>query len=364
MNSSGKHLYLEIMRILACFFVIFNHTGNNGFFLFSQRNWGSMQFWLYMFISVFCKFSVPLFFAISGALLLSQKNESMRKLWFNRIGRIATSLLAFSFIYYVAEIYIGNQVWDIPKFFFQLYDNNWNYSYWYLYAYLQMLITLPFLRTLSKNLDNLYYYYLFVLFFFFNGVLPILQFLLWKDMHSLNGNLKLGWITTNIVFYPLMGYFLQNRVQHIEKKGKLILIMWFFNILTIVMCCIMTYLKAKFVGECTESKSQAFHNSFSMVNAACIFLTIKYFVVKYENKFSEWLKGAIFAMGRCTYGIYLWHVMVLRFLGSQKIWEIFCNYLNINCMISAFLVSLCVMIISFGCTMIMQKIPFLRRLVL
>ena len=305
MNTSGKYLYLEIMRILACFFVIFNHTGNNGFFLFSQRSWGSVQFWLYMFASIFCKFSVPLFFAISGVLLLSQPDESMKKLWFRRIGRIAMSLFVFSFIYYIVEVYTGNQEWDIPNFFIQLYENNWNFSYWYLYAYLQMLITLPFLRTLSQNLKNQYFYYLFVLFFFFNGVLPILQFLLWEDKHYLNGNLKLGWLTANIVFYPLMGYFLQNRVHHIEKKGKLILIMWSVNILTIVVCCVMTYLKAKYVGECVESKSQAFHNSFSMVNTACIFLTTKYLVAKYEKKFSKWFKMAIFSMGG-----YIWNLFM------------------------------------------------------
>ncbi len=55
--------------------------------------------------------------------------------------------------------------------------------------------------------------------------------------------------------------------------------------------------------------------------------------------------------------------MVLRFLESHKIWDIFHNYLNINYMISAFLVSLCVMIISYGCTLIMQKISFFKRLV-
>lgn len=31
MNKTKK-VYLEIMRIIAVFFVIFNHTSNNGFF--------------------------------------------------------------------------------------------------------------------------------------------------------------------------------------------------------------------------------------------------------------------------------------------------------------------------------------------
>ena len=61
--NKEKNIYLEAMRVIAIFFVIFNHTGSNGYTLFSQEPIGSGKFWIYLFISVFCKFSVPLFFA-------------------------------------------------------------------------------------------------------------------------------------------------------------------------------------------------------------------------------------------------------------------------------------------------------------
>ena len=48
-RSSGRKVYLEAARILAAFFVIFNHTGASGFFLFAQRPWGSAAFWVYLF---------------------------------------------------------------------------------------------------------------------------------------------------------------------------------------------------------------------------------------------------------------------------------------------------------------------------
>lgn len=60
-NSNRNYLYIEILRIIACFFVIFNHTYTKGFMLFSTRQIGSLSYWIYMFISVFCKVSVPLF---------------------------------------------------------------------------------------------------------------------------------------------------------------------------------------------------------------------------------------------------------------------------------------------------------------
>ena len=60
-----KQLDMELMRILAAFFVIFNHTRGNGFQLFSQYDPNSPQFWVYLFPTVFCKFSYPSFFVLS-----------------------------------------------------------------------------------------------------------------------------------------------------------------------------------------------------------------------------------------------------------------------------------------------------------
>ena len=59
--ENQRHLDIELIRIIACFFVIFNHTGENGFFLFSLQNRGSVLFWIDLMISIFCKCSVPLF---------------------------------------------------------------------------------------------------------------------------------------------------------------------------------------------------------------------------------------------------------------------------------------------------------------
>jgi surface polysaccharide O-acyltransferase-like enzyme len=71
-----RKVYLDLIRILAAFCVIFNHTNDNGFFLFAAREWGSFTFWGYMFFSVFCKAAVPLFLMISGALMLSREEPA------------------------------------------------------------------------------------------------------------------------------------------------------------------------------------------------------------------------------------------------------------------------------------------------
>lgn len=45
-EQKSKILYLEVLRILSIFFVIFNHTGANGFFPFSAYKSTEIQYWV------------------------------------------------------------------------------------------------------------------------------------------------------------------------------------------------------------------------------------------------------------------------------------------------------------------------------
>lgn len=297
------------MRIVACYFVIFNHTGNNGFFLFSLYDINSLQFWSYMLVSVFCKFSVPLFFMIFGALMLQREPESLKKLWGGeRIKRMMLILLIWSFFYYLVEVFWSRtQEFNFEIFMGQFYDYDWNYSYWYLYAYIPMLMTTPLLQRIVKGFADKDFLYMFFLFGVFNMLLPIIQYLLWQDRHNLNANFRLEWLCSSIFIYPCLGYFLQSRLKKGVWNKKRLMLLWAVNIATILVSCYMTYLKAKATGECNEGASQSFHTSFVMVNCVTIFITCKYAMERI--RISEWLHKLIVSAGRCTFGIYLIHIL-------------------------------------------------------
>ena len=110
-----KKMYIEFIRIIAGFFVIFNHTRERGFFLFASYPENSIQYWLYLFLSVFCKFSVPMFFAISGALLLS-KDEPIKELYKKRVLKMVLVLLLFSFLYYLRSILDNLSAFSLKHF--------------------------------------------------------------------------------------------------------------------------------------------------------------------------------------------------------------------------------------------------------
>ena len=152
-----KILYIEILRIIAAFFVIYNHTGNDGFFLFSICDVGSIQFWIYMAISIFFKFAVPVFFMISGALLLARKDESLKDLYCKRIFKIVIILFAFSALNYFIELHNLKTQIVLKDFLIRLYSDKLKVYLWYLYSYISFLVSLHAvtITVVSTILDNI-----------------------------------------------------------------------------------------------------------------------------------------------------------------------------------------------------------------
>ena len=228
--NTKKEVYLEILRIIAICFVIFNHTGLNGYWLFTQRTPGTLSFYIYLFLSLFCKFAVPLFMAISGAVLLGRKDEPVKKNA-QRIFRIVIVLVVYSFIYYLQSIYLGECTFSWKDYVVNLIAGNISAHLWYLYLYLAFLISLPILRRLAQNLDDKLFAYMIILAVVFNGVIPCFEYALG---FTLNANVKVTWIGTNIVLCPCVGYYLHTMWDHAKIK-KVLLIIWIVNLLANIL---------------------------------------------------------------------------------------------------------------------------------
>lgn len=352
-----KRLDIECMRILAAFFVIFNHT--EGFYLYAYHDVHSIQYWFYLFISIFCKFSVPLFFMISGALMLNRASEPLKKLWSHRILHMCCVLIVWSFFYYMILVYKGNEIFNIRHFLTQLYDINWNGSYWYLYAYIPLLVSLPLLQNIAQNLSNKNFIYLFVVYAIYNMCLPSIQYLLWNGRHDLNGNAVLHWISYNIFIFPLAGYFFEHRVKEFWNKRK-VLFLWGINIGVILLSCYLTYFKAKTSQGDDIMYSQTFHNTFVLVNGIALFVTLQY-INSHTNLFLK-MEKVICSLGQCAFGIYLLHIFIKDELGLTKWMEDMLQG-KISNMLYAFLHCGAIFICGYAITFIIKKIPFLRRLV-
>lgn len=347
-----KYLYLEIMRIIAIFFVIFNHTGNDGYLLYSFKEMRSIQFWIYLFISVFSKFSVPLYFAISGAVMLGREPELLGKLW-KRVARIFVVLVFTSLFYYCVTLKTQGGVFDYHYFFGAINTVYLKYHLGFLYAYIVFLITLPFLQALVKALDDKYFYYMMAIALFYDGILPIVEYLQFHGNRSLTDTLRASWLISKVVLYPCIGYFLQHRFVIVPKK---LVILGILNVVGIAVSCVMTAYKGVHEGILT---TETFHNNFVLLNCIWIFCMVKYLFE--HRQFRVEIEKLIYSMGTCTFGIYLIHIFFLELPMCTNLVS-FLGGKHLNPMFSAALLCLTIFGICYMIAFLLKKIPILKQL--
>lgn len=95
-----KRLDYEVLRLIAIVGVVFNHTSGRGFDLYMAEGCSGINYVGSLLLGILCKIAVPLFFLVSGGLLLA-KEERIRTVLVKRVLRILLALVIFSGVLYL-----------------------------------------------------------------------------------------------------------------------------------------------------------------------------------------------------------------------------------------------------------------------
>lgn len=351
-----KTVYYEWLRLIACFLVIFNHL--KGYVLY-QNATGIKQTG-YMVISIITKINVPLFFMVSGALLLERQEDIITVLK-KRVSRVCLVILLFSLgIYVECFLYALAQgrtyEFTLKRFLYGIFARNLDEtgSYWYLYAYLGFLFLLPFMQKLAKQMSRSDFTALVILRFMLLSVLPICNTFLQvagAEKISVSGEFSIPLAVTAALFYPLAGYYLDHKIDVQDFAGKIKGIS-VAVIAGIGISCLCVYLN----GAADETYIPLFDYLLAMV----MFLAVKYAATVRFPKLSAGKAAEIACfLGSLTFGIYLLdHYFKLIFYNSyEKLAEHFMPSLLISlgwCVISMFL--------GGSVTLLLKKIPLFQKI--
>lgn len=346
-----KKIHLEILRIIAIIFVVFNHT--SGFYLYGSQKYDSAQYWIYTFISIFIKCAVPIFLMISGGLLLA-KEEGIKDTW-KRVGRIALTLLVVSIFYYIHNRIVYKTPLNFKDFMTKFYMCKINTHLWYLYLYIGFLISLPLLRKFAKNLTTKEFIYMFCIAVIFINIIPSIDFLRWNNKITLNNNIKVTWIAGNMVLFPMVGYFIEHRLD-MEKFRKKITAMWIVNIVCLIFTCFLTYKSMKLRG---TAGMQTYISYFVIINAFSVYVTVKTLCDRY--KIGNGVSRVIASIGSCTFGVYLFHIAIKDRPFMTKFTS---NMIaaGMNRMLVYFIITLVIVVITTAIIWVVRKIPGFKKL--
>lgn len=345
-------MHLELLRLLAIYLVIFNHTGNAGYKLFETRV-DSPLYFAYMMASVFCKIAVPLFFMISGALLL-QKEESYRELFKKRILRMVIVLLVISLPYYF-WLQRAHGV-SILNFFTYIYGNSASTSLWYLYSYIGFLLILPFLRKMVKSMQNKDFIYLFVGYIIMVGILPTLEYCFFDGNIRVHEQFQPVLFMSQSVFFGLMGYYFEYVFEPKTSKVKIGIIGVCASLTVILVTCIITHFKLIVNCAGTVENSELFFNNFIAIPTVTMYYLIKQFAKRITN---TKLQFVITLMGSAVFGVYL----IEKFIRSFTYGIYAFSFPIVGSFMAALLWSAAVWVIGLVIVIIVKNIPIIKKVV-
>ena len=214
-----RKIHIDILRILALFLVIYTHTGEQGMHYYITVD-GGAGYWASFSLAILTQCSVCIFFMISGALLLG-RNESFSYVLKKRIFRMVVVIVVMVALQYLYMCCLNSTAPGIKQYAELLYHGGAITQQWFLYAYLSFLLILPFLQRLVKGIeDNSWYEYLFFAVIILGGLCPLAErFLDFKE-----AGISFPFMES-IIFYPLMGYYLENKcTKTIKGIGRFALL--------------------------------------------------------------------------------------------------------------------------------------------
>lgn len=227
-NSAKHKTHFDILRIIATVLVILNHLP---IYRYYENAEGISQFFWTCF-TMLIRCNVPIFFMISGALLIGRE-ESIRTILKKRVLRIVVVVILFEYFVYVANAISNQRYADIcvnPFVFLKMVlagSVYQTYPYWYLYAYLGMLLLLPFLSAICDKMGRQEFDILLGLHFLIYTLIPLANFAL--HMLSYEELIISNWFSIPLAvesafFYPILGNYLEHKAEKLSIHCSIMLI--------------------------------------------------------------------------------------------------------------------------------------------
>ena len=329
-----KLIWLDNVRVISTIAVIILHVSAPILYEFgeiSEESWNIGNFY-----DGIVRFCVPVFFMLSGALLLS-KDYELNYFLKKRFWRIIPPLIFWSLIYiFYDNVLVGEKSFTLINFIKMLIRNVFygsKFHLWFVYTLLGLYLFIPILRKWIKNSNNNeILYFLIIWFVTIIYSLPYLKIYL-PNIPLTNFSGYIG--------YLVLGYYLSNLT--IRKK--------YLPIIFIIIGIVITVYGTHYLTHKNNEFSGYFYGYLTpnvLLSSIGVFLILKNSTIK-----NKAIKNLILFLSNQSFGIYLVHILVLTLLNKIGI-----NWQFLNPIISIPITSIICLIISSLIIYLIRKVKY------
>ena len=299
-----RNYRLDLLRVISMIMVIIIHIAN-----YYCRAFGDIDKISYIGALIFntiSRISVPFFFMISGATLLSKGYDKGKNK--ERIIKKIITLSVITIIYFIWDKYYMNKTFNI----IYLLSKPERKLLWFMYAIISIYIALPFIKCMvdkmGKEEDKLFV----ILWLIFNGILKGLNIGNTYLIPIISGTYYLG--------YFIIGHMIIKYYNYIKKnKNNNLLIMT--TILSFVIVVISTY----FIS---SNNAKHFTKLFTYGNMLTMVASLSSFIYLYFN-IKDKENIIISKLSNLSFGIYLFHGIILDYIMKLIPYKNICSFIGI-----------------------------------
>lgn len=347
MKPTNHFVWGDVCRLSAIFGVILIHVATP--ILADYHTLPLDKFLVANAIDSYARVSVPLFVMLSGTLLLGKREKEHMFDFFEikqRVLRVAIPLLFWSFIYILYTQHASKSFIDIIFSFKTLLDTPAMYHLWFVYMIVGMYILLPILRLIAEAISHntSFALYFFSLWIIINSITVYFPINLISQL-TLTG--FLGWGG-----YFILGFYLSNADwTHRISNYTSFVIFFAAGLCTFFLTWFLNLESTSFIERAFEPLSP--NNIIASVGA---FLWIQ------KIQVNKYLVKPLAFISKRVFPIYFIHILVISILGSSKLGFTITPF-TMHPAIGIFVLALITLATSFFIILILQKLPFISKLV-
>lgn len=333
-NIKKRIVWIDLLRVIGVFGVIFIHVVSNTINTFGGLNPNAHTF--YCFIHYFSSFAVPLFVMISGMMFLGKTDITFKDVFKKYLLKILLIIFVIGAgMILMEEIFINKNIsLDLVRRVFVriIEGDSWAHM-WYLYLVFGLYLLTPIFVLITKNIKQKDYQTFLIILFILSIIIPTLNRLF---------EIKIAFNMIGIsgyIFYYFYGYYLYK--YDTSKNFKIL------NYIVSILCIVYTVYRAIHIN--TLDNVYSYTTLVPCMLATSSILLLKETTVKNGK--------LINLIGVCSLGIYVIHQFFINIIYKVVKFKFIVDYPYIGLILYFLIIFLC----SFIVTYLLRKIKFIRK---
>ena len=326
--------YIDLLKAFAIFSVIAIHINaiTRDYYIVNNK----VYYVLFTLLDSLTRAGVPLFFMITGILVLGGRiEEDYKKFIKRKLPKLVIPFLFFSFIYYFYALWDLKTSFHVLDFIQKFTNNNIMYHFWYMYIIIILYLFIPYEKVWIEKLKQRDLKRLIITVFVFGNVLSTVYLISARYGYPIFESWKLPKL---IIYhnYMLLGYYVH---QYELKHKNYIYLLGIFSLLW------MPIFDFYYVQNVRNDSLLIATSILPLFYTISIYYLIKnfYYKIIWHDKLKRWIEK----ISDLSIYIYLSHVLVMNIIVKilNQCWRCDRLYENILFTVVVFLLT---SILSFG----------------